>query len=104
MKLLIHREKREVVDGREFVVAKAKQYLISDLSKDVNTMYGIIAKEDLAKPSGSVIKTKNTGKDFILLDASYIDIYKRFRKLPQTIPLKDIGLIIGETGVNKDLT
>lgn len=101
MRVVIHREKREVVDGREFIVGKAKQYLVSDLSKDLNTLYGKISKEDLAKPSGSVVKS-HTGKEFIVLDAAYIDIYKRLRKLPQTIPLKDIGLIIGETGINKE--
>ncbi|MBW2969644.1 methyltransferase domain-containing protein [Candidatus Woesearchaeota archaeon] len=101
MKVLIHKEKREVVDGREFVVAKSRQYFVSDLSKDVSTLYGTIPKSELSKPSGSVVKS-DTGKDFFLLDASYIDIYKRFRKLPQTIPLKDIGLIIGETGINND--
>jgi tRNA (adenine57-N1/adenine58-N1)-methyltransferase len=101
MKLLIHKEKREVVDGREFIVAKGKQYFVTDLSKDVQTLYGRISKNDLLKPSGSVIKADN-GKEFVILDASFVDVYKRLRKLPQTIPLKDIGIIIGETGVNKD--
>ncbi len=101
MKVLIHKEKREVVDGREFIVAKGKQYFVTDLSKDVHTLYGTISKAELSKPSGSVIKADN-GKEFVLLDASHIDIYKRFRKLPQTIPLKDIGFIIGETGINKE--
>jgi tRNA (adenine57-N1/adenine58-N1)-methyltransferase len=101
MKVLIHKEKREVVDGREFIVSKARQYFVTDLSKDVHTLHGAVSKSDLLKPSGSVVKS-STGKEFVLLDASYIDIYKRFRKLPQTIPLKDIGFIIGETGINKD--
>ncbi len=101
MKLLIHREKRELVDGREFIVAKAKQYFITDLSKDVHTLYGVISKADLSKPSGSVIKS-DSGKEFIVLDASFIDKFKRLRKLPQTIPLKDIGIILAETGLNKD--
>ena len=99
MKLLIHKEKREIVDGREFIVAKARQYFVTDLSKDVHTLYGTIPKSDLSGPSGSVIKS-DTGKEFVLLDASFIDVYKRLRKLPQTIPLKDIGFIVGETGIN----
>lgn len=102
MKLLIHKEKRAIVDGREYVVGDAEQYFVTDLKKDVNTKYGTIKKEELIKPSGSLIKTKDTGKEFLLLDAAYIDQYKRLRKLPQTIPLKDIGLIIGETGVDRD--
>ncbi len=101
MKLLIHREKREVVDGRELVVAKSKQYLVSDFSKVFHTMYGDISKDDLSKPSGSVLKS-STGKEFLIIDASYVDIVKRFRKLPQTVPMKDIGLIIATTGINKD--
>ena len=99
MRLLIHKEKRQVVDGKEFVVAKAKQYFITDLSKDFHTLYGVISKEALSKPSGSVIKS-DSGKEFIVLDASFIDVFKRLRKLPQTIPLKDIGLIIAETGLD----
>ncbi|VVB81231.1 tRNA (adenine(57)-N(1)/adenine(58)-N(1))-methyltransferase TrmI [uncultured archaeon] len=99
MKVLIHKEKREVVDGREFIVSKARQYFVTDLSKDVHTLHGVISKSDLSKPSGSVIQS-GTGKEFVLLDASFIDVYKRLRKLPQTIPLKDIGLIVGETGIN----
>lgn len=101
MKLLIHKEKREIVEGREFIVAKARQYFVTDLSKDVHTLYGAIPKAELSKPSGSVVKA-DTGKEFILIDASFVDIYKRLRKLPQTIPLKDIGLIIGETGINHE--
>ena len=102
MKLLIHREKREVVDGREHIVGDEMQYFVTDLKKDVATKYGSISKDDLVKQSGSLLKTKDTGKDFILIDAKYIDVYKRLRKLPQTIPLKDIGLIIGETGINPE--
>jgi len=98
MKLLIHKEKREVVDGREFVVSKAKQYLVSS-DKDVDTFYGVVSKSDLQK-SGIIKSSSN--KEFIVLDAGFIDIYKRLRKLPQTIPLKDIGLIMAETSINKD--
>ncbi|MBI4146069.1 methyltransferase domain-containing protein [Candidatus Woesearchaeota archaeon] len=102
MKVLIHKEKRAIVDGREYIVGDAEQYFVLDTKRDVATKYGTIAKEDLAKPSGSVLKTKDTGKEFILIEADYIDTYKRLRKLPQTIPLKDIGLVIGETGINHE--
>ncbi len=101
MKLLIHKEKRELVDGREFIVSKAKTYFVTDLSKDFQTMYGTIRKAEFAKPDGSVIKT-DMDKDFVILEASFIDLFKNLRKLPQTVPLKDIGLIIAETGLNKD--
>lgn len=101
MKLLIHKEKREIVGGREFIVGDAQNYFVEDLSKDVNTKYGTIKKEDLQKPSGSLLLS-STKKEFYLIDADYIDIYKQFKKLPQTIPLKDVGLIIAETGINHE--
>ena len=101
MRILIHREKREIVEGREFVVAKSKQYAVRDLSKDVGTLYGVVSKDQLSAPSGSIVKS-DMGKEFVIVDANFIDVYKRFSKLPQTIPLKDVGLIIAETGVNKD--
>lgn len=101
MKILIHREKRQVIDGKEQTVAKARQYYVTDLNKNVGTLYGEIDKKELSKPSGSMVKT-DKGKEFILLEADFIDTFKKFRKLPQTIPLKDIGLIISETGMNKN--
>lgn len=101
MKLLIHKEKREMVDGREHIVGDQETYFVTNLNQDVQTKYGMISKEDLKKPSGTVVMSKSN-KPFYLLDADFIDIYKRFKKLPQTIPSKDIGLIIAETGVDKN--
>ena len=101
MKLLIHREKRENVDGRERIISKQKQYFISDLSRDVETLYGRIKKSDLCSPSGSII-ISSSGQEFVVLDVSFVDMYKHLKKFAQTIPLKDIGLIIAETGINKD--
>lgn len=100
MRLLIHPEKREIVEGREQIVAKEKRYFVTNMEKDVRTLYGVVSKEELRAPSGSVIKTKDTEKEFIILDADFVDIHRRFKKLPQTIPIKDIGLIIAETGIN----
>lgn len=98
-KILICKEKKETVEGREHTVIKEKRYHVENLEKDFQTTYGIIPKEELQKESGSKIKTK-TGKEFYILDAEYIDEYKELKKLPQTIPPKDIGLILAETGVN----
>ncbi len=101
MKLLIHKEKKEIVEGKERITSKGKQYFVKDPNKPIGTLYGTIDAKELAKKSGSIVKT-DKGKEFTLLDADFIDVYKRLRKLPQTIPLKDIGLIIAETGINKD--
>jgi len=101
MKILISKPKKENVNGREFEVIKLKKYYIEDLNKDYSTSYGTIVKKDLKKKSGSIIKS-NTGKEFILLDADFIDEYKTIRRTSQIMTLKDIGYIISSTGVNKN--
>lgn len=98
-KVLIRKAKKELVDGREHTVIKEQTYYVENTDKDFHTTYGVISQGDLAKPSGSIV-TSSTGKEFMLLDAGYTDHYQNLKKLPQTIPLKDIGSIIAETGVN----
>jgi tRNA (adenine57-N1/adenine58-N1)-methyltransferase len=100
-KILLCRQKKEKIDGRDRVVIKQKQYYVENLNKDFQTTYGIVSKEDLQKESGSIVKTA-MGKDFIVLDAGYVDEYNALKKLPQTVPLKDIGLILAETGIDKN--
>lgn len=103
-KILFRREKKEFVPelNREVTSVKAKQYFVSDDSKIVHTSEGSIPASELVKPSGSKVFTQNSNKEFVLLKADFIDVYKRLRKLPQTIPLKDIGFIVTETGIDKD--
>ena len=94
-------QKRFVEDlGREVTVAKEKTYYIYDTSHDFHTDRGIVAKKDLAKKDGSVVKT-NSGKQLSIFSPSYIDWFGKISRLPQTIPLKDIGLVIAETGIDK---
>ncbi|RLE46339.1 tRNA (adenine-N1)-methyltransferase [Candidatus Woesearchaeota archaeon] len=100
-KILIIKEKKETINGREHTVIKETQYYIEDTGKDIQTKYGKIPKKELEKPAGSTIKS-TTNKEFQIINADYIDIYKRIKKLPQTIPLKDLGVIAGETGLNKN--
>ena len=79
-------------DGKKFL-AKPGQ--------DLHTQFGYVRKEDLKKAkSGSVIKS-HKGHDFTIFDASFIDLYHRIKRDAQIIPLKDIGFIISETGINK---
>ncbi len=98
-KLLIKKEERTDVDGRSVKVSSEKFYSIEDPSKDFHCSEGMIKTEDLMK-SNQTIKT-NRDKEFFILDADFMDSYKRIRKTAQTIPLKDLGFIIAETGLNK---
>ncbi len=103
MRLLVLKEKKEFVPelDRSVIAVKARQYFIKDLNKPFHTTYGIVQPAELQKPDGSVVKSEQ-GKEFVIFNAQFIDKYKRLKKLPQTIPLKDIGFIIAETGINKE--
>ncbi|MAE42667.1 SAM-dependent methyltransferase [Candidatus Woesearchaeota archaeon] len=73
------------------------KFLIKDTAKDFHTKFGFFKKGDF-KSKGK-IKT-NTGKEFSVFDAGFIDLHRKIKRDAQIIPLKDIGLIVSETGVN----
>lgn len=102
MKLLIQREKKQFMPDldRSVTLIEGKEYLV-DESKDFSTKHGIIKTKDLKAKSGSIVKSSHD-KSFIVLEPSFIDLFHRIRKGPQSITLKDIGTIIAETGVGKD--
>ncbi len=84
---------------KKVLVSKEKTLVVKDTSKDYHTQFGFIKKKDLKKKKGKV-KT-NTGKEFSILEPSFIDQYKRIKRGAQIIMRKDVGMIISETGVNK---
>lgn len=102
MRLLILKEKKEYVPELERTVTTVKQrvYLVTNLARDFQTTYGVITKKDLQKPDGSSIKS-GMGKEFVILTPGFVDLFKRLKKLPQTIPTKDLGFILAETGVGR---
>ena len=77
---------------------QGRKFLVRDTSKDMHTQFGYFKKEDLKSKNGR-IKT-NTGKEFSVFNAYFIDLYRKIKRGAQIIPLKDIGLIVSETGVN----
>ena len=101
-KLLITKGKKEFVKDLNRIVKidRPRKYLIQDISKDFHCKEGVMLKKDLKKKDGSKIKT-NIKKEFTLLTADFIDIYKKIKRSAQIVSLKDIGLIIAETGINK---
>ena len=101
-KILIKKGKREYIKelGKEVVVSKPRYYYVEDPSKDYHTAEGIIKKADLKKKDGTIAKT-NTNKEFVVFSGTFIDDYRKIKRLPQIIPLKDIGIIMAETGVAK---
>ncbi len=79
-------------DGDHFYVREGE--------KDCHTQYGV-AKDVLKAKDGSKV-VSNTGKEFFVFSPFYADIYKKIKRGAQIIPLKDIGLIVAETGIGKE--
>ena len=78
-----------------------QEYFIKNPEKDFHTKYGFIKSSDLKKREGSKIKSSK-GNDYFVFSPKFIDFYKRIRRYTQIIPLKDIGLIVAETGIGKN--
>lgn len=68
---------------------------------DVHTKFGFVKKEEIenAEP-GAILKT-NMNKELFVLEPGFQDKYARIRRGAQIIPLKDVGHIIAETGINQ---
>jgi tRNA (adenine57-N1/adenine58-N1)-methyltransferase catalytic subunit len=68
--------------------------------QDVHTQYGFVSKEDIEKAAPGDVLSTNTGKEMAVIEASFVDMYRRIKRGPQIIPAKDLGLIVSETGIN----
>ena len=80
------------------VTPQGRKYLYR--GEDIHTQYGFVPKKsiDNAKP-GSTLKT-NTGKEMLVTNAGFLDIYRRMKRSAQIIPLKDVSAVVAETGIN----
>ncbi|MBW2980374.1 methyltransferase domain-containing protein [Candidatus Woesearchaeota archaeon] len=104
-KLLIKKEKKEFVKdiGREILVDKSRAYFVADLTKDFHCTDGVVSKKDLKKKDGSIVES-NTKKRFSIFTTTFLDDYKRIQRDAQIISIKDIGVILSYTGINKNST
>ncbi len=83
------------------ITKEGRKFYANELDRDLHTQYGFIKKEELKKAKeGSLLKS-NTSKEFFIFNPHFIDLYRKIKRDAQIIPLKDIGLIIAETGINK---
>lgn len=88
-------------NSRVLVSQNGRMFFVKDNSKDFHTQYGFLSKSELEKADGEVIRS-NTGKEFSIFEPSFIDFYRKISRGPQIVPLKDLGLIISNTGIQKD--
>jgi len=83
------------------ITRQGRKFYAKDINKDLHTQYGFIKKEELKSAKQGDLLKSNTDKEFFIFDPSFIDSYRKIKRDAQIIPLKDIGLIIAETGINK---
>jgi len=104
LRLLLRQKKELQLEHRRKRIALEDEWsLIIDASKDVHLSEGVIKQADLQGPDGSVVTT-NKGTPFILLTPSAADLFAHFEKLAQTIPLKDLGWMVGAAGIGSKTT
>ena len=83
------------------ITKQGRKFYAKDLSQDLHTQYGFIRKEDLKKAKEGDLLKSNTNREFYIFNPQFIDLYRKIKRDAQIIPLKDIGFIIAETGINK---
>src|SRR3989338_493405 len=81
------------------MASNGKKFYVNSLDSDFHTQFGFVSKEQLNSQDGSRVST-NTGRELSIFSPSFIDCYKKIKRDAQIIPLKDIGVIIAETGIN----
>ena len=75
-----------------------KKFLVRDTGNDMHTQFGYFDKKDLKAKSGKI--RTNTGNEFAIFSPFFVDLHRKIKTGAQIIPLKDIGLIVSETGIN----
>ena len=88
------------VEMAKVLMNKNDKFLVKDTDKDYHTKHGFFKKEDLKKINKKIIS--NAEKEFSIFNPHFIDLHKKIKRDAQIIPPKDIGLIIAETGINKN--
>ncbi|MBI2659208.1 tRNA (adenine-N1)-methyltransferase, partial [Candidatus Woesearchaeota archaeon] len=83
------------------ITRQGRKFYAKDLGQDLHTQYGYVKKEELKKAKEGDLRKSNTNKEFFIFNPSFIDLYRKIKRDAQIIQLKDIGLIIAETGISK---
>lgn len=85
---------------KKILINSTSKLYVKDTSKEYHCKDGTFSAADLQKKNTSICTKQGTA--FFILDAAFLDVYEKMQRGPQIITLKDIGLIITNTGINKD--
>jgi len=83
------------------ITREGKKFYARNINEDLHTQYGFVPKSDLKKAKEGDLLKSNTNKEFFVFNPHFIDLYRKIKRDAQIIPLKDVGLVISETGINK---
>ena len=83
------------------ITKEGRKFYVRNANEDLHTQYGFVSKANLKKAKEGDLLQSNTNKEFFIFNPSFIDLYRKIKRDAQIIPLKDIGFIIAETGINK---
>ncbi len=84
------------------VSSAGKRLYVRNLIQDYHCQYGMVKKEDMKRIKTSGTLKTNTGTELAAFKPSFIDAYRKIKRAPQIIPLKDVAAIIAETGIGKE--
>jgi len=84
------------------ISSSGRHLYVRNLNQDYHCQYGFVKKEDLKKIKNSGGLKTNTGVVLHAFIPQFIDIYRKIKRGPQIIPLKDLGVIVAESGINKN--
>jgi tRNA (adenine57-N1/adenine58-N1)-methyltransferase len=93
---MVEKTTKEETFDKILMSPSGKKLFVKDSSKDFHCEYGMIKADDMKNDE----VTTNKGKVLSCFDPSFADLYRKIKRGAQIIPLKDIGLILAETGVN----
>ena len=81
---------------------QGEKYFVKDLDKDFHTKYGIIKAEDIQNAKDGDVIFSDHHEECAVYTPSFIDHYKKMKRLAQIPLLKDIGFFIAELGLGKN--
>ncbi|MBI3027553.1 methyltransferase domain-containing protein [Candidatus Woesearchaeota archaeon] len=84
------------------ITRQGRKFYVKNADEDFHTQYGFIKKDDLKNAGEGDLLKSNTNKEFFIFNPFFIDLYRKIKRDAQIVPLKDIGFIIAETGINRE--
>lgn len=89
---------------KKILATEKKKFYVKTLDEDFHSQYGFIKAADLKDSKDGDILISNTGKEMKVFTPNFLDMYEKIKRQAQIIPLKDVGIIIANTGFSPEWT